>query len=91
MRSSGGAWFDVGSDGSVVGPLVPLDPRRFICDAFGVTPAEVDALDRALLGPETRAAEQRFREELPAWIGRVIGEANGLLPCGLTFRYPGVV
>lgn len=41
--------------------------KRMICEGFGVTLEEVEALDRHIGGPEARAQRQAAEERMLAW------------------------
>lgn len=63
------------------------DLKADICRAFGVTEEEIDALDRVMMGPETRAAFERYRERLPARMQALADDLSVLLPEGVTFEF----
>lgn len=65
--------------------------KRDILAAYGVTWEEVEAVDRALGGPQLRERERRFREALPGRIAKVTAQINerykDVLPAGFRFEW----
>ena len=69
------------------GALPLTDSKHQICDAFGVTVEQVDALDAALGGPRVRAVRKDAERRVLAHAEQVAAELSDLLPDGLTLGY----
>jgi hypothetical protein len=65
--------------------------RQSILDAYGVTLEEVEELDAALGGPESRERERQFIAELPGRMNEARDHVNealaGILPEGMRFEW----
>ena len=59
-----------------------------LCAALGVPEEDVDALDRAMLGPEKREVERLYREVyLPSMVDAALKRMNESLPDGVSVFY----